>query len=161
MPTHVLECPNHGVIAHGVEPAQSDLWCQQCGSELSWREFVAEKDYGAKASGETITLTDSQQARIEAIQQQTTEGSQLPMLPVTDVIDCLLDTWGAVKEGHYTEDHTPNSELEALHHKFRRKAEHTEVFEERVGSGIEKAYSQAANELEALIDDTQAGDADE
>lgn len=89
---------------------------------------------------ETIKLTDEQQKRIAAIQEQSTDGGQVPELPVSEVIDSLLDTWDAVEDGYYTEDHTPNSELQELVEKWRNH-EHQPV------------YIRAANELESAIQD--------
>ena len=70
-----------------------------------------------------ITLTDEQQERIAAIQEQSTEGGQVPELPVSAVIDSLLDTWDAVDDGHYTEDHTANSDLREFVKSMRTTAE--------------------------------------
>jgi len=65
-------------------------------------------------SGDTIQLTDKQRERIDAIKTQSTEGGKVPPLSDSAVIDSLLDTWDAVEDGYYTEDHTPNDELQEL-----------------------------------------------
>lgn len=107
-------------------------------------ELVAEIEAAlanVKADGETITLTERQQERIEAVQEASTEGGSAPPLTKSDVISSLLDTRDAVNSGYYTEDYTENSELRTLVSEWN-KPENTRM----------KAF-EAAAELEALIDD--------
>ena len=93
-----------------------------------------------------IKLTDEQQKRIAAIQEQSTEGGQAPELSVSHVIDSLLDTWDAVEDGYYTEDHTPNSELRELVTEMRHPPEDVPEV------GVELA-AHFADELESVIQD--------
>lgn len=55
-----------------------------------------------KAEIDQIELTERQRKRFNRIKRQCTDGGRLPEPSDQAIVDGLLDTWDAVKDGHYS-----------------------------------------------------------
>lgn len=95
-------------------------------------------DDGGQPADDTIDLSQRQRERLERIKSQCNGGGHLPKPADSVMLDALMDTWGAVGEGYYS-DGGPSVGNQAT----KRVAVEREVLEDLVDT--------AKGDLERLV----------
>jgi len=112
-----------------------------------------------------LNITDKHRKRFRELQQRLKDADPgLPEPTDEQVMKGLLDTWDAVENGHYTKGYTPNDELRALVDRLQSVEGKNDILSE-VSHYPERGRTDyvyctvdaVVSELEALLDDTQAG----
>lgn len=145
---------------------ETPQWVSDLIQDLETRGTTAETDRGRSAyrdaaqyvrdyypeDGKVLALSQKQAERFEAIRQECKEADPgLPELTDEQIIDTLLDTWGLVNTGFYTEGYTDNKALRKLVDYWRDRA--NIISYEGWNDGIREGKKRCADKLEEAIDD--------